>query len=53
MNFLKELFGLKKEEEMKIGLSQFSKVVATTPRKEEVSIRTKDVKLSDLMRRAG
>lgn len=53
MNFLKELF-TNKQEDIKIGLSQFkSSVVTETIKKPEVSICTKNVKLSDLMRRAS
>lgn len=39
------------KEPQKIGLSQFKEPVAEP--KKEPSIKNKDVKLSDLMRRAG
>lgn len=40
------------KEPQKIGLSQF-KAEPQTPKIEQPSIKNKDVKLSDLMRRAG
>jgi len=40
------------KEPQKIGLSQF-KAETTAPKIEQPSIKNKDVKLSDLMRRAG
>ena len=52
-NFLKILqkcFIFEKEPQ-RIGLSQFKEPVESP--KPEVSIKNKDVKLSDLMRRAG
>ena len=54
LNFLQEIFMLKKDDGIKVGLTQF-KIIEETPveKKTDVSIRTKDVKLSDLMRRAG
>ena len=39
------------KEPQKVGLSQFKKQVQ--PKFEEPSLKRKDVKLSDLMRRAG
>lgn len=50
--FLQEIFMLKKDDGIKVGLSQFKRV-PIEPVKKDVSIRTKDVKLSDLMRRAS
>ena len=53
LNFLQEILMMKKEDGIKVGLTQFKTIEAATPRKKDVSIRTKDVKLSDLMRRVG
>ncbi len=52
--FISELLMIKKDDGMRIGLTQF-KTTEYEPvsRKKDVSIRTKDVKLSDLMRRAS
>ncbi len=50
MEFLKELFMPSKDKNLKIGLCQF-KNTTTESFKEEISIKNKDVKLSDLMRR--
>ena len=52
IEFIQDLFMMKKDDGIKVGLTQFK---ATPPphEKKEVSIRTKDVKLSDLMRRAS
>lgn len=52
LNFLQEILMLKKDDGIKVGLTQF-KSIEIKPRQKDVSIRTKDVKLSDLMRRAG
>ena len=51
VNFILELFMIKQSEKS-VGLTQFKKE-PTLPRKKEASIKTKDVKLSDLMRRAS
>jgi len=52
-NFLQEIFMIKADNSsVKVGLTQF-KSEEIKPRLKEVSIRNKDVKLSDLMRRAG
>jgi hypothetical protein len=52
LSLLQDIFMLKKEDNQKVGLTQFKReVVAPAPK--DVSIKTKDVKLSDLMRRAG
>lgn len=53
LNFIQEVLMLKKDDEIKVGLTQFRLPEATPVEKKDVSIRTKDVKLSDLMRRAG
>lgn len=52
LNFLQEILMIKKDDGIKVGLSQF-KAIQAKPVQKDVSIRTKDVKLSDLMRRAG
>lgn len=51
-NLLQDIFMLKKDDNIKVGLTQF-KQEEIQPVKKDVSIRTKDVKLSDLMRRAS
>ena len=50
MNFIKSLFTMT-DDSTKVGLSQFRQTKTTT--KPEVSITTKNVKLSDLMRRVS
>ena len=50
INLLQKVFIFEKEPQ-KIGLSQFKDPVETP--KKEPSIKNKDVKLSDLMRRAS
>ena len=50
LNLLQKCFIFEKEPQ-RIGLSQFKDPVATP--KKEPSIKNKDVKLSDLMRRAN
>lgn len=52
LNFLQEILMIKKEDNIKVGLTQFRKPVIQ-PVQKDVSIRTKDVKLSDLMRRVS
>lgn len=52
LNFLQDILMLKKDDGIKVGLTQF-KTAEIKPLKKDVSIRTKDVKLSDLMRRVG
>lgn len=50
---LQDIFMMKKaDSDMKVGLTQFKQIEAK-PIVKDVSIRNKDVKLSDLMRRAG
>ncbi len=51
-NFLQDILMIKKDDGIKVGLTQF-KSDEIKPIEKDVSIRTKDVKLSDLMRRAG
>lgn len=52
--FISELLMIKKDDGMRIGLTQFkTQEIEPVSRKKDVSIRTKDVKLSDLMRRAS
>lgn len=51
MNFLKQLFVSDKSTDLKVGLCQFKDAVPKTQLKEELSITSKNVKLSDLMRR--
>lgn len=52
LDFLTTILMIKKEDNIKVGLTQF-KPVDVEPVKKDVSIRTKDVKLSDLMRRVS
>lgn len=49
---LKDIFMLKKDD-TKVGLSQFRMEEPPVHIHKEVSIRNKDVKLSDLMRRVS
>ena len=51
-NFLQKILFIKKDDGIKVGLSQFREE-GIKPIRKEVSIRTKDVKLSDLMRRVS
>ena len=51
LNLIQKCFIFEKEPQ-KIGLSQFKEPVEQ-PKKEQPSLKNKDVKLSDLMRRAG
>lgn len=54
ISFLSDILLLNKDDGMKVGLTQFKVEEVVQPlRKKDVSIRTKDVKLSDLMRRAS
>lgn len=53
LNFLQDIFMLKKDDGIKVGLTQFKQLEPKPTIKKDVSIRTKDVKLSDLMRRAS
>ena len=53
INFLKEILMIKENDNIKIGLTQFKEPVIKSARAKTPSIRNKDVKLSDLMRRAS
>lgn len=53
LNFLQEILMLKKDDGIKVGLTQFKMEEKVMPVEKDVSIRTKDVKLSDLMRRVS
>lgn len=53
LNFIQEILMIKKEDNIKVGLTQFKQDEKVKPIRKDVSIRTKDVKLSDLMRRVG
>lgn len=53
LNFLQEILMMKKDDGIKVGLTQFKQSEPELTVKKDISIRTKDVKLSDLMRRAG
>ena len=52
-NFIQEILMIKKDDNIKVGLTQFKQDEKVKPIRKDVSIRTKDVKLSDLMRRVG
>ena len=52
LDFLQTMLMMKKEDNIKVGLTQF-KTAEIKPVQKNVSIRTKDVKLSDLMRRVS
>lgn len=52
LDFLKEIFMLKKEDDLRVGLTQFRKT-NVKPLVKKPSITNKDVKLSDLMRRVS
>jgi len=52
LNFLQDVFMINKQDNLKVGLTQFRREKIVAPPKD-VSIKTKDVKLSDLMRRAS
>lgn len=51
LGLIQDIFMIKKED-TKVGLSQFKEEVPR-PVLKDVSIRNKDVKLSDLMRRVS
>ncbi|MEI8129409.1 MAG: hypothetical protein WCG95_07315 [bacterium] len=53
INFLQEILMIKKDDNIKVGLTQFKQDEKIKPIHKDISIRTKDVKLSDLMRRVG
>lgn len=50
--FIQDIFMMKKDDNIRVGLTQFKKPTVQ-PIRKEVSIRNKDVKLSDLMRRVS
>lgn len=52
LDFVQNIFMIKDDETMKVGLTQFRKPFVR-PVEKDASITKKDVKLSDLMRRAG
>lgn len=53
IKFFKELFMLKKEDNIKVGLAQFKSVTPIEKAKsKKVAEANKEVKLSDLMRRS-
>jgi len=52
VNLVKGILMIKSDDGIKVGLTQFKRE-EIAPIKKDVSIRTKDVKLSDLMRRAS
>lgn len=53
LNFIQEILMMKKDDGMKVGLTSFKDVEMHPVAKKDVSIRNKDVKLSDLMRRVS
>lgn len=55
IDFFQKVLMIKEKDSMKVGLTQFrmEEKEELMPRTKEVSIRTKDVKLSDLMRRVS
>lgn len=53
IDFFQEILMMKKDDGIKVGLTQFKQPEIKPVEKKDISIRTKDVKLSDLMRRAG
>ena len=52
ISFLKDILMIKEEASISIGLSQFKTSTVSVKPKEEKTIKNKDVKLSDLMRRS-
>lgn len=51
ISFLKDILMIKEEVSISIGLSQFKTSTVSVKPKEEKTIKNKEVKLSDLMRR--
>ena len=51
IKFLQDIFMIKEVAPQSIGLSQFKHDTVIEQPKKEKSIRNKDIKLSDLMRR--
>ena len=52
LNIIQKLFIFEKEPQ-RIGLSQFKESSTIVEKKKDASIKNKEVKLSDLMRRAS
>lgn len=50
--FLKDIFTLNDDDNMKVGLSQFKKPTPKKVAKPKVTQRPEDIKLSDLMKRS-
>lgn len=55
IDFFQKVLMMQEKDNIKVGLTQFrvEEKEELTPKAKDVSIRTKDVKLSDLMRRVG
>lgn len=55
IDFFQKVLMIKEKDNMKVGLTSFraEEQEELKPKAKDVSIRTKDVKLSDLMRRVG
>lgn len=51
ISFFQEIFMMKNEDKIKVGLSQFKKTETIIEKKERKPVKS-EVKLSDLMRRA-
>ena len=51
--FIQDIFMMNHNSDKRIGLSQFKCEVTNPVKEAEVSLKTKNVKLSDLMRRAS
>ncbi len=51
INFLQDIFMIKEVAPQSVGLSQFKHETVIEQPKKEKSIKNKDIKLSDLMRR--
>lgn len=51
ITFFKDIFMIKEAAPQSVGLSQFKKETIIEQPKKDVSIKSKDIKLSDLMRR--
>ena len=51
--FIQDIFMMNHNSDKRIGLSQFKGAITNPIAETEISLRTKNVKLSDLMRRAS
>ena len=51
--FIQDIFMMKQDADKRIGLSQFKNAITNPIQDTEISLKTKNVKLSDLMRRAS